>query len=161
MLTVARPQPHVLVVSQRPAGVALRLAIWIGVVLIFYLVVLAEITPADHTPLGWREWLLLLFPLCLLPYLVSLVRALRRVDELVFDAASKTLSNRSGNLAAFADIRELRLRTVHGSCEEFRLSAALEDGSEIRLVDGQASAALEKLAAEVAAFTCIELVHSG
>ena len=160
MLTVARPQPHVLVVSQRPAGVALRLAIWNGVVLIFYLVVLTELMPADDAPRGWREWLLLLFPLFLLPYLIGLVRALRRADELIFDAASQILSNRSGNLAAFADIRELRLRTVHGSCEEFRLSAALEDGSEIRLVDGQASAALEKLAAEVAAFTGIELTRS-
>lgn len=154
MLKVSRPASGILVISQGRTQTLVRLAIWIGVVVIFYLVVLGDAALTDdHSAnteaTAWRTWVLLLFPLCLLPYLFSLVRALRRADALICDGRAKRLSKRRQTLVDFADIRELELQTVQGTCEEFRLSAILSNGHSIELLEAEASAATEALAVEI------------
>ena len=164
MLRVHRPAPRVLIISHKPAGALLRLAIWLGVVIAFYLVVLGGgmlpgASPAAAQAAGWRQWPLLLFPLFLLPYLFGLVRALLRADDLTVDGRSGQLCNRRGTLAEFSRIRELSLKTVHGTCEEYRLSAALEDGRSIKLIEAEATPAIESLAAELADLVGADLVR--
>lgn len=164
MLKVERPGPGILVVSQRPIGAALRLAIWTGVVVIFYaaLIIDLELTesgPADHG-LGWQTWMLLLFPIFLSSYLFALLRGLRGVAELLVDAEANTLSARNQPLASFSDVREIQLRSVHGTCEEYRLSAILEDARSIVLLEAEASPATEALAREIAALLEVELTRA-
>jgi hypothetical protein len=140
-----------LVISQRPIGAAVRLIVWLGVVVTFYLVALGggvlsgELWLVDGST-GWHEWLLLLFPLFLVPYLFSLIRALRGFDELTFDQRSKVLSGRARMPVAFAEIEDLQLRTVHGTCEEYCLDAILIGGRRIELFETDASTAVEALA---------------
>ncbi len=154
MLKVSRPASGVLVVSHGRTQALVRLAIWTSVVVIFYLVVLgdaaqtAEHTGSDKTA-AWHVWVLLLFPLCLLPYLFGLIRILRRANDLIFDGPRKTVSKGKRALAAFADVRALEMRAVHGTCEEFRLSALLEDGGNLELIETEASAMIEALAEEI------------
>jgi hypothetical protein len=153
-----------LVISQRPTGAAVRLIIWFGVVLTFYLVALGggvrggELWSVDG-PTGWHEWLLLLFPLFLLPYLFSLVRALRGFGELTFDQKSKMLSGGARMPVSFAEIEDLQLRTVHGTCEEYRLDAILTGGRRTELFETDASAAVEALAEEVSELLGVALTR--
>lgn len=164
MLKVARPEPRTLVITDRPTGALVRLIIWIGVVFIFYLAVLDDTALVGESPPGpesggWHEWLLLLFPLFLLPYLFSLVRSLLRAGEFTFDGRSRTLSTRTQPVAAFSEIRELRLRTIHGSCEEFRLSAVLGNGRGIKLIEAKASAQVDDLAAEISELVGVDVIR--
>lgn len=143
----------------------MRLVVWIAVVCVFYGVVLGEAAwTAARSPggeaAGWHDWLLLLFPLFLLPYFFSLARELRRADELILDASSGSVSNRRQSLAAFSDIREIQLRTVHGTCEEFRVTAVLSDGSSIRLIETDASAEIVDLAEEIADLVGVEVART-
>ena len=106
MLKVLRPSPRVLIISERRLQALIRLGIWIGIVSVFYLVVLGGAAPADGEPTifgtgSYWEWLLLLFPLFLLPYLFNCLRALLRSDEMIFDGRSQLVSSRSQALAAF------------------------------------------------------------
>ncbi len=164
MLKVLRPSPQVLVISERRLQALIRLGIWIGIVSVFYLVVLDGAAPAGGEPAvfgtgGYWEWLLLLFPLFLLPYLFNCVRALLRSDELIFDGRSQLVSSRSQPLAAFGDIRKLHLRAVNGTCEEFCLSATLDDGRHIKLCESGALAAIAVLADEIAALVGVEITR--
>ncbi len=142
----------------------MRLIIWLGVVVIFYLVALRSGVPSGERwlvdgPTALHEWLLLLFPLFLLPYLPSLIRALRGFDELTFDGRSRMLSGEARLAVAFADVEDLQLRTVHGSCEEYRLDAVLKDGRRIELFETEASAAVESLAEEVSELLGVALTR--
>jgi hypothetical protein len=164
MVKILRPTPLVLIISERRLQALIRLCIWTGVVCVFYLVVLngtplAGGKPAIFDAGGYWEWLLLLFPLFLLPYLFSCVRALLRSDELIFDGRSRLLSRRRRPLAAFGDIEKLDLRAVNGTCEELRLSATLGDGRRIKLCEGGASAAIIALADEVSALVGVEVAR--
>jgi hypothetical protein len=154
MLNVSRSAAGLLVVSQGRAQAFARLAIWIGVVTVFYLVVLGDAVlsrspPGSNAANAWHEWSLLIFPLFLLPYLLSLVRTLRRADVLTLDRCEKIVRRGRRTLAAFAEVRSLELRTVHATCEEFRLSAILRNGRSVGLVETEASAAVEALAKEI------------
>lgn len=164
MLKVSRPATGLLVISQGRAQAFVRLAVWIGVVIVFYLVLLGDaiLSPEPVTNShadAWHERVLLLFPLFLLPYLFSLVRTLRRADELTLDGCEKIVSRGRRTLAAFSDVRSLELRTVHGTCEEFRLSAILSDGRIIGLVETEASAAIEALAQEISELLGVPLAR--
>jgi len=164
MLKVLHPSPQVLVISERRLQALIRLGIWIGTVSVFYLVVLNGASFADGEPAAFGEgrhweWLLLLFPLFLLPYLFNCIRALLRSDELIFDGGSRMVSRRSQPLAAFGDIRELHLRAVNGTCEEFCLSATLGDGRHITLCESSASAAITALADEIAVLVGVEVTR--
>ncbi len=165
MMKVSRDDDGMLVISQGRTETLVRLLIWIGVVLIFYLVILSDAAltggPSKWSDGGgWHFWALLLFPVFLLPYLFSLVRGLLRVDELVFDSAAKQLLRRKRSLAAFSDIREIRLQTVHGTCEEFRLSAILNNGRRIELFETEAPAVIESLAAEICDLLGVQLIRT-
>ena len=165
MPKVSRPATGLLVISQGRAQAFVRLAIWIGVVAVFYLVLLGdaalsgERTASDKAD-AWHEWVLLVFPLFLFPYLFSQVRALRRADELTLDGREKIVSQGRRTLAAFADVRSLELQTVHGSCEEFRLSVILSDGRRIELLETEASAAIEALAQEISELIDVPLART-
>jgi hypothetical protein len=166
MLRVYRPAAGFLVISQGRGQALLRLSIWVGVVVVFYVVVIGDVAlsraPVENNQAGgWHEWVLLIFPLFLLPYLFSLVRTLRRADELTIDGREKTVSKGRRTLAAFADVRSLELRTVHGSCEELRLSAILDNGRNIGLVETEASTAIEALAQEVSELLDVPLARIG
>lgn len=164
MLKVSRPASGVLVVSQGRTQAFVRLAIWISVVVIFYLVVLgdgaqtAARAGSDIAP-DWHVWVLLLVPLCLLPYLFGLIRTMSRADELMFDGRGRTIYKGKRALATFAEIRSLELRAVHGTCEEFRLSAVLADGENVELIETEASAVIEALAGEISALLNISLIR--
>ena len=164
MLKVLRPSPQALVVSERRLQALIRLGIWIGTVSVFYLVVLNGASFADGEPAvfgagGHWEWLLLLFPLFLLPYLFNCVRVLLRSDELILDGRSRMVSSRRQSLAAFGDIRKLHLRAVNGTCEELGLSATLSDGRHIKLCESSASAEITALADEIAALVGVEVTR--
>lgn len=166
MLNVSRPAAGLLVISRGRAQAFARLVIWIGVVIVFYLAVLGDAVPGRAPPGydeagAWHEWALLLFPAFLLPYLFSLVRTLRRADVLILDGCEKIVSRGRRRLVAFAEVRSLDLRTVHGTCEEFRLSAILSDGRSIGLVETEASAAVEALAQEVSELIGVPLARTG
>lgn len=165
MFKVIRPGPGILVVSEKPLPALIRLGIWLSVVAIFYAVLLGGgaqggITPAAANGRDLHEWLLLLFPLFLLPYLFNCVRVIFGAGELVFDGPSSTVSRRRRRLAAFADIRELRLRTVNATCEEFCLSAALADGRLLTLLESRGSPDIDALAEEIAALIGVKLTRA-
>ena len=143
-----------MVVSQGQAQAVVRLLIWLSVIVLFYMVLLVgaphnEERASDEVTAVWHVWALFLFPLFLLPYLFSLVRAVRRGDELVFNSLDKIVSKGGRRLAAFTDIRAVELRTVQGTCEEFRLSAVLDDGGRIALLETEASAEVDALAGKI------------
>ena len=155
MLRVSRPTTEILVVSQRRAQAVVRLLIWLSGVVLFCIVLLVDAMPGSERPPGdsaaaWRAWALFLVPLFLLPYLFGLIRAIRRGDELIFNGLDEVVSRGKQRLATFAEIRAIELQTVHGSCEEFRLSAVLDDGGRIALLETEASAEVDALAGKIA-----------
>ncbi len=154
MLKVSRPHTGTLIISQGRAQALVRLLIWAGVVVLFYIVMISDLVQIGERPEGgeaaaWHLWALMLFPLFLLPYLFGLLRTIRRADDLIFDGREKTVSKGKQTLAAYADIRALELLSVHATCEEFRLSAVLADGVSIELMETEASVAIEVLAREI------------
>jgi len=165
MFKIIRPGADVVVVSERPLQALIGLGIWLGVVVIFYAVVLGAgarggIAPPAGESRNWHDWLLLLFPLFLLPYLFNCLRAIFGAGDLIFDGASRTVSRRRRLLAAFADIRELRLRTVNATCEEFCLSAVLADGRIVSLLERSRSAGVDALAEEIAALIGVKVIRA-
>lgn len=154
MLRVFRPTTKILVVSQGRAQAVVRLLIWIGVVVLFYIVLLVDAPlgnerPPDDSAAAWRTWALFLVPLFLLPYLFGAIRAIRRSDELIFNGLDEIVFKGGRTLATFADIRAIELQTVHSSCEEFRLSAVLAAGGAIPLLETEASAEVDALAGKI------------
>lgn len=165
MFKLIRPGPGVLVVSEKPLPALVRLGIWLSLVGIFYAVLLGGgakggIAPAAANGRDLHDWLLLLFPLFLLPYLFNCLRAIFGAGDLIFDGASRTVSRRRRLLAAFADIRELRLRTVNATCEEFCLSAVLADGRIVSLLERSRSAGVDALAEEIAALIGVKVIRA-
>ncbi len=165
MLRISRPATQMLVVSQGRAHALVRLLIWISVVVLFCIVLLIDAPlgnerPPDDAAAAWRTWALFLVPLFLLPYLFSLTRALRRGDELVINGLDEIVSRGKVRLATFADIRAIELQTVHGSCEEFRLSAVLAAGGAIPLLETDASADVEALAGEISERVDVPLIRA-
>ena len=139
--------------------------IWLSVVVLFCMVLLADAPlgsehPPDDPAAAWRRWALFLVPLFLLPYLFALIRAIRRGDELIFNGIDEIVSRGRRTLATFADIGAIELQTVHGSCEEFRLSAVLAAGGAIPLLETEASAAVEALAREISELMDVPLVRA-
>lgn len=164
-MKVSRDKAGMLTISQGRTETLIRLLIWIGVVVVFYLVILGDAAVnggglEDDESAGWHFWVLVLVPVFLLPYLINLVRGLIRADELVFDSDAKLLLKRKRTVAAFKDIRELRLQTVHGTCEEFRLSAILNNGRRIELFETEARALVESLAMEISDLLGVELIRT-
>ena len=164
MLRVSRPGTGILVVSQGQAQAVVRLLIWLSVVVLFYLVLLFgaplnEELSSDDSAAAWHVWALLLVPLFLLPYLFGLIRAIRRSDELIFNGPDKIVSKGGKTLAAFTDIRAIELRTVHGTCEELRLSAVLDDGGSIALLETEASAEVDALAGKISELLQVPLTR--
>lgn len=166
MFKVTRPNHDILIVSEKPLAALVRLGIWLGVVGIFYAVVLGwesgATIPAPTTVIGhgWREGLILLFPVFLLPYLFSCVRGILGAGDLVFDGTSRTVTRKQQSLAAFSDIRELNLRTVNATCEEYSLSALLADGRKLSLLEIKGSPDVEQLAEEIAALIGVEITRA-
>ena len=165
MFRILRPSPNVLVISGSPLQALIRLGIWVGVVAIFYAVVLGSTPPTEAVPSAadeWslHEWLLLLFPIFLLPYLFNCVRVLLRSEALVFDGPSQLVSRKRQPLAAFTDVRELRLRAVNATCEELCLSAALADGRVLTLLESKPSAEINALAEEIAELVGVKVIRA-
>lgn len=159
----ATPQdPRALVIGEPLAPTLLRLFIWLIVVTGFYAVTLRAISLKDG---GWqsadiKDWLLLLFPLFLLPYLVGCIRSLTGAGKLTFDGKTRKLFKRDRQLAAFEDISQLRWIAVNGTCEEVRLSAVLNDGRSIRLYEGGQMAAISRLAEDIADLVGVEIYRT-
>ena len=154
MIRIYRPTAEILVVSLGRTQAVVRLLIWLSVVVLFCVVLFTDAPlgnerPPDDPAAAWRRWALFLVPLVLLPYLFGAVRAIRRGEELVFNGLDKIVSKGGRTLAAFTDIREIELRTVHGTCEELRLSAVLDDGGSIALLEMEASAEVDALAGKI------------
>lgn len=164
MFKVSRTATGTLIISQGRAQAVVRLVIWASVVVVFYLVVLGDAAlsgerlQGDRAP-PWHLWALLLFPLFLVPYLFSLIRALRCADELIFDGREKIICRRGRTLARFSDIRGLELRAVHGTCEEYQLSTVLAAGGSLDLLEAEASAATETLARELSELLQVPLIR--
>lgn len=162
MLEVSRPDAGTLIISKGRAQAFVRLLIWAGVVLLFYIVLISDLVQSGERPEGgeaaaWHLWTLMLFPLFLLPYLFGLLRTIRRADDLIFDGRKRTVSKGKQTLAGYADIRALELLSVHATCEEFRLSAVLADGVSIELMETEASVAIEVLAREISNLLSVPL----
>lgn len=164
MLKVFRPQPNILVVSQTRAQALVRLGIWVVVVSIFYLVVLGgEFSGEAGEKAGQDDvhrWLLLLFPLFLLPYVFSCAREISGGGKLIFDGASREIFRKDRLLTAFDDIRELRLRAVNATCEELSLGVSLADGRFMNLLESKPGVTVETVAEEIADLIGVKLTHS-
>lgn len=165
MLRVSRPAAEILVLSEGRAQALVRLLIWIGIVVLFCVVLLVDSPPGNDRPpddpaAAWRTWALFLVPLFLLPYLFALIRAIRRGDDLVINGLDKIVFKGGKTLAAFTEVRAIELQTIHGSCEEFRLSALLAAGGAIPLLETGASAAVQALAREISELMDVPLVRS-
>ncbi len=165
MLRISRPTAEILVASLGRTQALVRLLIWISVVVLFCIVLLFDASlgnqrSPDDPAAAWRRWALFLVPLFLLPYLFGLTRAIRRGDELVINGVDGIVLKGGKTLAAFTEIRAIELRTVHGSCEEFRLSALLAAGGTVSLLETEASAAVEALAREISERLEVPLIRS-
>ncbi len=165
MFRITRLSPGVLVISEKPLQALVRLGIWIGIVVIFYLVTLGGIPVAGGAALGtdeWglHEWLLLMFPVFLLPYVFSCIRALLGVGNLVFDGPSQSILRRGQLLAKFANIREMRLRAVNATCEEFCLTATLADGRVVTLLESKGTSGIDVVAEEISALVGVNLIRT-
>lgn len=165
MFKITRPGPSVLVLSQKSLPALIRLGIWVCVVVIFYVAVFASSTHDDTVSSGAtgrnvHEWLFLLFPIFLLPYLFNCIRAIAGSGDLIIDGPSRSVSRRSRPLASFADIRELRLRAVNATCEEFCLSATLRDGRHITLLESRGSPGIAALTEEIASLIGVKITRA-
>jgi len=157
-VSVRRPAPRVLVVSQARTGAALRLVIWAAVVGAFVLV-LAPVA-AGEAP-GGALALLVLVPLVLLPYLVEGVGVLVRGREHVFDGEARALRASGRAPVAFARIREVRVAAVNATCEEAAVIVVLDDGSTLPVHTGARFAAMRALGEEIASLTGAPLAIAG
>lgn len=164
MFRVTRPDQDILVISEKPLHALVRMGIWLCVAGLFYAVVLFGGVPGEAAAAGgrsWHEWLFLLFPLFLLPYLIDSVRGILGAGDLILNGCARTVSRRRRPLAAFGDIRELQLRAVNATCEEFRLSAALADGRVVTLLESRGTPGLNVLAEEMASMIGVEVSRAG
>lgn len=157
MYKIARHEPDILVISDGTLQAFVRLCIWLAVVATFYAVILGGGGPSMAGGRDLHDWLLLLFPLFLLPYLINCIRTISGAGALVVDGTARTLWRRKRPLARFADIREIELRPVNATCEEFCLSASLSDGRRVTLVEGKRLENLDDLAREIAEMTGVRL----
>lgn len=168
-MKISRPSPRVLVVADRRLPALLGLLVWIALVAIYYCSLFAVGPMEKMAPIVSLEqltyhrlgnWLLLLFPVIIVPYLVSTVRVLANRRRLVFDGGSHVVEKDEKKIATFAEIRRLELRAVNGRCEEFTICAVLNDGAELRIHTGGAVDGIVALARDIADVLDVEVVHA-
>lgn len=103
------------------------------------------------------QWMLVLFPLFLIPYLLPIWRGLKRRDAFEFDAASHTVRRAGQILTEFDDIHSVQIQATNAGCEELRLSLLMLDGTRLELYEGAARAQALVLARELSALLRVEL----
>jgi hypothetical protein len=166
---ISRPSPRVLVVADRPLPALLGLLVWIALVAIYYCTLFAVGPMQEMVPIVSLEqlanrsldsWLLLLFPVIIVPYLVSTVRVLANRRRFVFDGVSRVVERDEKKIATFAEVRQLELRAVNGRCEELTISAVLNDGAELGIHSGGAADSIVALAGDIADVLDVEVVRT-
>jgi|GEM_PF-3073150 len=147
MLKIDRTQKHCLRIREFRYGPGLRLLILLSITALYYF----SIFTAAPGPAGLPgDWLLLSFPLFLSPYLVSIVRGLRRHHDYCFDAGQRVLTQGGWRLAQFRDISQIQITAANAGCEELRLSLVVGSGTRLDLYEGPACSEVFDLARELA-----------
>lgn len=145
-LKIARPDNHTLVLSEKRLPALLGLFVWVALVGIFYLSILRTGVTDEQL---WHTAVLVLFPLCLLPYLLRSLRTLKGQGSVTFDGGSGVIL-RDGEPVAPGTILKLQLATTNFTCEELQLSALMENGHVFELYTGGQRAQLTEIAGELA-----------
>ena len=167
-MKVTRPEPGELLVSKRRGAASAGVAIWASLIAVFYYVVVGagpEIGVSTADGLGdagagaAKYWILLLFPVFLIPYVVESLRVATFGDTVAFSQDSRVISRNRRTIAAFDEIDRLELRSVNGRCEDIALSAVLVDGREISILGGGTVTEGGALAADIARMLDVEVVH--
>ncbi|MDH3690001.1 MAG: hypothetical protein OEU36_11045 [Gammaproteobacteria bacterium] len=167
---VTRPRRQVLVVSKARLSALVRLVVWMAIVAVFYytLLGLGDATD-DAAPVGdakaWlledgTRWLLLLFPIFIVPYLIEGIKALTVQDELTFDGLSQTVRKNDREVATFNQIEHLKLSTINGRCEELALTAVLIDGNSVQIHTSGTLLKMVALANDIADILQVEVVRN-
>ncbi len=168
-MKISRPSPRVLVVADRRLPALLGLLVWIALVAIYYCTLFAVGPMEKMAPIVSLEqltyrhldsWLLLLFPVIIVPYLVSTVRVLANRGRFVFDGVSHVVEKDEKKIATFAEVRRLELRAVNGRCEELTLCAVLNDGAEFGIHTSGAVGGIVALARDIADVLDVEVVRT-
>ncbi len=158
-MKISRPSPRVLVVADRRLPALLGLLVWIALVAIYYCTLFAVGPMEKMAPIVSLEqlafyhldsWLLLLFPVIIVPYLVSTVRVLANRGRFVFDGVLHVVEKDEKKIATFAEVRQLELRAVNGRCEELTICAVLNDGAEFGIHTSGAVDSIVALARDIA-----------
>jgi hypothetical protein len=166
---ISRPSPQVLVVADRRLPALLGLLVWIALVAIYYCTLFAVGPMEKMTPivsleqlvnLNLESWLVVLFPVIIVPYLVGAVRILADRRRLVFDGVAHVVEKGEMKIATFAEIRRLELRAVNGRCEELTICAVLNGGAELGIHSGGAADSIVALAGEIADILDVEVVST-
>jgi hypothetical protein len=166
---ISRPSPRVLVVADRRLPALLGLLVWMALVAIYYCTLFAVGPMQEMVPIVSLEqlanrsldsWLLLLFPVIIVPYLVTTVRVLTNRRRFVFDGVSSVVEKDEKKIATFAEVRRLELRAVNGRCEELTISAVLNDGAEFGIHSGGAADSIVALAGDIADVLDVEVVRT-
>ena len=168
-MKASRPSPQILVVADRRLPAILGLLVWLALVAIYYCTLFAVGPMGDLAPIVSLEqladrsldgWLLVLFPVIIVPYLMSTIRVLANRRRFVFDGVSHVVEKGEKKIATFAEIRRLELRAVNGRCEELRICAILNDGAEFGIHSGGAADSMVALAGDIAAVLDVEVVRT-
>lgn len=168
-MNISRPSPRVLVVADRRLPALLGLFVWIALVAIYYASLFAVGPMEKMAPivsleqLAYRHvesWLLFLFPVFIVPYLVSTVRVLANRRRFVFNGVLHVVEKDEKKIATFAQVRRLELRAVNGRCEEMTICAVLNDGAELDIHTGGAVDSIVALARDIADVLEVEVVRT-
>ena len=106
--------------------------IWLSVVVIYYATVLS-IDATDANRRHSFDWVLLLFPLFLIPYLFGIIKSIRNREVFVFDGVAGDLSKNGISIMSLDQITVLQLKAVNGICEELSLCVLGENNISIEL----------------------------
>ena len=157
-MRVSRPTSDQLVLTRPRFAAFVRLLIWCAIVAGFFWVLVVD-QPATMAQVQHSQWLAVLVPIILLPYLFDIVGVLLHGESHVFDGAARELRAARHSPVPFAQIQCLELHAVNGGCEELALRARLHDGRCITLMTDDASSRVVNIASEAADLVGVELMR--
>ncbi len=157
-MRVSQPDPAVLIITKGRLSAFAGLAVGVGLLVVVYYALLGP--GGGPVADGSFGWLLLLFPILLIPQFSESFRVFAHGGELTFDGRSSEIRRNRRSVAAFNEIRHLCLQATNGSCEELTLSAVLTDGRKFEIHTGERAAAMNVLARDVARVLDVEVVRN-
>lgn len=135
-----------------------RLLIWLSVIVVYYVTIIStDVTDTTKANRGHLNWMFVLLPLFLTPYLFGIMEGIRNREVFVFDGIAGDLRRGGVPVIRFDQITGVCLKAVNGTCEELSLSVRGEIDVSIELpVNGPRERAAE-LANTIAAMTKVNV----